>query len=197
MNQPLGNAVGHILEVREAIDTLQGRGPADFVEHSLVIAAHMLVLAGRVSDFDEAKALCESSLQDGSGLDKFRTLVEAQGGDAGYVDNPDQFPEAKIIEAVTAWEEGFVKELHAREIGLSAMILGAGRESKSDPIDHSVGLVVHKKVGDEVVVGEPLFTIHANEEANLTSAIERVKGAYKFSESLVEKLPLFYRTISK
>lgn len=196
MNQPLGNAVGNILEVKEAIETLQGRGPQDFIEHSLVIAAHMLVLAGRVSEFDDAKELCAKALQDGTGLDKFRTLVQAQGSDPEYVINPDRFPEAKIIETVQAWEQGYVQEVHAREIGLSAMILGAGRESKGDPIDHAVGLIVHKKVGDEVKIGEPLFTVHANDELLLTAAIDRVKGAYKFSATPVESSPLFYRTIS-
>jgi pyrimidine-nucleoside phosphorylase len=121
MNQPLGNAVGNILEVIEAIDTLKGGGPADFVEHSMVIAAHMLVLAGRADNFDAAKELSASSLQNGSGLEKFRMLVRAQGGDDSYIDNTDRFPVARLIETVHAKENGFVSEVHAREIGLSAM----------------------------------------------------------------------------
>jgi pyrimidine-nucleoside phosphorylase len=196
MNQPLGNAVGNILEVIEAIDTLKGGGPADFVEHSIVIAAHMLVLAGRADNFDAAKELSASSLQNGSGLEKFRMLVRAQGGDDSYIDNTDRFPVARLIETVHAKENGFVSEVHAREIGLSAMTLGAGRESKGDPIDHSVGIIVHKKVGDSVAEGDPLFTIHANDEVHLSNAIERVRKAYKFSKTEVEELPLFYRTIS-
>jgi len=96
MNQPLGNAVGNILEVREAIDTLMGGGPEDFREHSLVVAAHMLVLAGRSTDVDEAKAMCARSLEDGSGLEKFRTLIRAHGGDVQYLDNPDMFPPIQL-----------------------------------------------------------------------------------------------------
>ena len=196
MNQPLGNAVGNILEVREAIDTLKGGGPDDFSEHSLVVAAHMLVLAGRSTDVDEAKAKCARSLEDGSGLEKFRTLIRAQGGDDQYLDNPDMIPTASYVETVDSWESGFIREVHAREIGLSAMRLGAGRESKGDPIDHSVGIVVHKKVGHKVEENEALFTIHANDQQSLNNAIERTKKAFKFSKSQVDELPLFYRTIT-
>ena len=196
MNQPLGNAVGNVLEVKEAIRTLKGGGPDDFIEHSLTIAAHMLVLAGRTDDIDEAKALGTQSLQDGTGLDKFRTLVQAQGGEAQFVDDEERFPTARFIETVSSWESGYVSEVHAREVGLSAMSLGAGRENKGDSIDHTVGIVVHKKVGKLVEEGEPLFTIHANEEKLLKSSIERVKNAYKISKSEVDELPLFYRTIT-
>ncbi len=195
MNQPLGNAVGNILEVREAIDTLMGGGPEDFREHCLVVAAHMLVLAGRSTDVDEAKAMCARSLEDGSGLEKFRTLIRAHGGDVQYLDNPDMFPTASYVETVDSWESGFISEVHAREIGLGAMTLGAGRESKGDPIDHSVGIVVHKKVGQIVEKSEALFTIHSNDEQSLKNAIERTTKAFKFSKSPVDELPLFYRTI--
>ena len=112
-----------------------------------------------------------------------------------YLDNPDMFPTASYVETVDSWESGFISEVHAREIGLGAMTLGAGRESKGDPIDHSVGIVVHKKVGQIVEKSEALFTIHSNDEQNLKNAIERTTKAFKFSKSPVDELPLFYRTI--
>jgi pyrimidine-nucleoside phosphorylase len=196
MNQPLGSAIGNVLEVKEAIQTLKGDGPEDLIEHSLVIAAHMLVLAGRTGDLDEAKALAAQSLQDGTGLDKFRTLVQAQSGEAQLVDDEEKFPTARFIETVLSWESGYVGKVQAREIGLGAMALGAGRENKGDPIDHSVGIIVHKKVGQLAEKGEPLFTIHANDEKLLMNSIERVKNAFQISKSEVDELPLFYRTIT-
>jgi pyrimidine-nucleoside phosphorylase len=196
MNQPLGNAVGNVIEVKEAIQALKGGGPEDFVEHSLTVAAHMLMLAGRTDDLEEAKALGAKTLKDGSGLDKFRTLVRAQGGDAKFVDDEEKFPTARFIETVLSWESGYIGEVHAREIGLSAMELGAGREKKGDPVDHSVGIIVHKNVGQLVEKGAPLFTIHANDESLLTNSIERVKNAFQISKSQVGELPLFYRTIT-
>lgn len=196
MNQPLGSAVGNSLEVKEAIQTLRGEGPADFVEHCIVVAAHMLVVAGRSEEFEAAKELCAKAMSDGSGLDKFRTLVRAQGGDVAYVDDVTRLPAARYIESVTAQEGGYLSQVHAREVGLSAMLLGAGRQNKDDPVDHSVGVEVHKKVGDRIQKGDRLFTIHANDEALISEISERLRRACQFSNREIEPLPLFYNTVT-
>ncbi len=192
MNQPLGCAVGNSLEVVEAIETLKGGGPDDFREHCLFVSAHMLVLGKRAKDLAEGRVMAEKSIADGSALEKFRVLVQAQGGDVSYVDDMSKFPRAKFIEVVKAPRSGFISQVQARSVGEASVTLGAGRAKKSDPVDHAVGFVVHKKVGDQVTMGEPLFTIHANDEARLVEAREAVLAAYSFSDTMVTPLPLFY-----
>ena len=192
MNQPLGHAVGNSLEVIEAIDTLQGDGPSDFREHCLHVTAHMLVLGKRARDLAEGRAMAEKAVANGSALEKFRVLVQAQGGDPSYVDDVSKFPRARFIEVVKAHRSGSIVQIHARNVGEAAVILGAGRAKKSDPIDHAVGIVVHKKVGDKVETGEPLLTIHANDEARLAEARQLALTAPIFSEEDVPPLPLFY-----
>lgn len=192
MNQPLGFAVGNGLEVIEAIQTLKGGGPEDFREHCLHVCAHMLVLGKRAKELDEARKMAETSVSDGSALAKFRLLVEAQGGDASYVDDPARFPRTRFVEEVKAPRSGSVSQIHARSVGEAAVTLGAGRAKKSDPIDHAVGFVIHNKVGDRVEEGEVLFTVHANEESKLVEAREAVLAAHSFSDDEVTPLPLFY-----
>lgn len=192
MNQPLGCAVGNSLEVIEAIDALKDGGPADFREHCLHVSAHMLVLGKRAVDLEEGRAMAKRALADGSALEKFRVLVQAQGGDVAYVDDVSKFPKAKFIEEVKAHRSGCVSQVQARSVGEASVILGAGRAKKSDAVDHAVGIVIHKKVGDLVEKGEPLFTIHANDEAKLAEARNMVVAAYSFSDKVVSPLPLFY-----
>ncbi len=192
MNQPLGNAVGNALEVIEAIDMLRGGGPADFREHCLHVAAHVLLLGKRAQDLEEARALAEKSITDGSALEKFRVLVAAQGGDVSYVDDLSKFERAKYVEVVNAPRGGFISQVHARSVGEAAVLLGAGRARKGDSVDHAVGFVIHKKVGDRVEEGQPLFEIHANEEAKLAEARLAVHSAHQFSNEIVLPLPLFY-----
>ncbi len=192
MNQPLGCAVGNALEVIEAIETLKGGGPADFREHCLHIAAHMLVLGKRAQDLSQARQMAEAAIASGAALEKFRVLVQAQGGDVSYVDDLSKFPRAKFIEEVKAPRSGFISQVHARTVGEAAVALGAGRAKKSDPIDHAVGFLIHKKVGDPVESGEPLFTVHANDSAKLAEARRAVLQAYAFSDTKVPPLPLFY-----
>lgn len=192
MNQPLGYAVGNALEVIEAIETLKGGGPADFREHCLHIAAHMLVLGKRAKTLEEARKMAEAAIASGAALEKLRVLVDAQGGDVSYVDDIGRFPPAKFIEVVKAPRSGYISQVHARAVGEAAVALGAGRTKKSDPIDHAVGFVIHKKVGDRVEAGEPLFTVHANDAAKLAEARLAVLNAYAFSDVKVEPLPLFY-----
>ena len=192
MNQPLGAAVGNALEVIEAIETLRGGGPVDFREHCLHVAAHMLVLGQRAKDLAEGRAMAEKSITDGSALEKLRVLVQAQGGDASYVDDVSKFERAKYVEVVNAPRNGFISQVHARIVGEASVALGAGRSKKGDPVDHAVGFVTHKKVGDKVQEGEPLFEIHANDEAKLAEARVEVLSAYRFNDESVPPLPLFY-----
>jgi len=195
MNQPLGYAVGNALEVREAIETLQNGGPADFREHCLVVAGHLLMLAGRERTMRAARGQLEKALADGSAWGKFRQLVQAQGGEVSAIDEPDRLPTASLIETVPAPRSGYLAEINAREIGFTSVDLGAGRDKKGDPIDHAVGLVVHHKVGERVKRGGPLFTVHANDADKLETAIARVLAAHKFSAKPVKSLPLFYKVL--
>jgi pyrimidine-nucleoside phosphorylase len=192
MNQPLGSAVGNSLEVIEAVEMLKGRGPEDYAEHCLYVSAHMLVLGKRAADLNEGRAMAERSISDGSAFEKLRVLVQAQGGDVAYIDNLSKFPKAEYIEEVKAPKSGYISEVQARMVGEAAVTLGAGRAKKSDPVDHAVGIVIHHKVGDRVEVGEPLFNIHANDKTKLSEARGMVLEAHQISETLVEKLPLFY-----
>lgn len=192
MNQPLGQAVGNALEVREAIDTLHGNGPEDFEEHCLVVAAHMLHLGGKANTLEEARTMAEQALADGRAWQKFRTLVSAQGGDLTYVDEPERLPRAAIIEPLLAPRDGYLARVHARMVGETAVILGAGRAKKGDPVDHAVGIEVHHKVGDSLSAGEPIFTIHVADAERLAEARRRLLAALTWSDDPVDPLPLFY-----
>jgi pyrimidine-nucleoside phosphorylase len=192
MNQPLGNAVGNALEVMEAIDTLNGGGPEDFRDHCLHVAANMLVLGKRASDLHEARQLAEWAIIEDRAIEKFRTLVGAQGGDVAYVDDPDKLPKARYIQVVESPESGFLEQVQARIIGEAAVALGAGRAKKGDPVDHAVGFVIHHKVGAKVEKGQPLFTVHANDENLLVEARQAVLAAHRWSEAPVAAFPLFY-----
>ena len=192
MNQPLGCAVGNALEVREAVETLRGGGPADFREHCLHVAAHMLVLGEVAADVQTGRDLAERSISDGSAFAKFRQLVVAQGGDVSFVDNPEKLPKAQLVEEVTAPISGYLEQVRAREVGEASVALGAGRAKKGDPVDHAVGLVIHCKVGDRVEAGQPLFTVHASDEKKMNEAKEAVLGAHVIGDLPVPPLPLFY-----
>jgi pyrimidine-nucleoside phosphorylase len=195
MNQPLGNAVGNALEVREAIDTLKGGGPESFREHCLEVAGDLLFLAGKAADASLGRRMAHSGLQDGRAFETFRRLVRAQGGDVDVVDHPERLPRASLIETVAAPRGGYLQEVHAREVGLSVLDLGGGRVKKGDPIDHAVGVIVHNKVGDIIQRGEPLFTVQANDPMLLERAIARLTAVHVIVEQEVKPLPLFYRKL--
>ena len=150
MNQPLGHAVGNALEIKEAIDTLHGKGPADFKEHCLIVASHMLLIGGKASDLTLARWMAEEALDNGKAWDMFRKLIQAQGGNLLYVDEPQHLPQAPFIETVSALADGFIEEINARVVGETSVQMGAGRAKKGDAIDHAVGLVILRKVGDKV-----------------------------------------------
>jgi pyrimidine-nucleoside phosphorylase len=192
MNQPLGNAVGNALETVEAIDTLHGGGPADFREHCLHVCAHMLVLGQRVSDLESGRRMAERTIASGSAFEKFRVLVEAQGGDVSFVDNPKKFPKTKYVEVLNANRSGYLSQVNARIIGEAAVRLGAGRAKKGDQVNHAVGFIVHRKVGDHVERNQPLITICADDDSTHLEVGESVRMAFGWSDQPVTPLPLFY-----
>ncbi|MBC2297615.1 pyrimidine-nucleoside phosphorylase [Listeria welshimeri] len=164
MSQPLGEAIGNALEVKEAIDTLKGQGPEDLTELVLVLGSQMVVLAKKAATLDEARTKLMEVIENGAALEKFKTFLSNQGGDASIVDHPEKLPQAKYQIEVPAKTSGFVSQIVADEIGIAAMILGAGRATKEDEINLAVGLMLRKKVGDAVKEGESLVTIFADQE---------------------------------
>lgn len=165
MSQPLGNAIGNSLEVQEAIATLKGEGPKDLTELCLVLGSQMVVVGGKAKTLDEARTMLKAVIEDGSALELFGRLIEAQGGNAELIRNPELLPMAKYQIEVCAEQSGFITKMEADEIGMAAMLLGAGRATKEDAIDLAVGIVLKKKIGDAVQKGEPIAIIHANTQA--------------------------------
>jgi pyrimidine-nucleoside phosphorylase len=164
MSQPLGYAIGNALEVKEAIDTLKGEGPEDLTELCLTLGSHMVYLAKKAESLTEARELLEKAIKDGSALNTFKLFLESQGGDASVVDHPENLPQAKYMIELEAKADGYVKEMVADEIGTAAMLLGAGRATKESTIDLAVGLVLRKKIGDQVKKGDSIVTIYSNFE---------------------------------
>ncbi len=195
MNQPLGIAVGNALELKEAIETLKGEGPDDFKAHCLEIASHMLILGKKARSKDQAMAMAKEAIHSGSGFESFRKLIEIQGGDVSFVDHPEKLPEAPYKMVIEAPEEGFVSEVHARTVGETAVLLGAGRRKKGEPIDLAVGIMIHVKVGEHIECGQPLYVIHARDEESLQDAKENLKEAVRISPIKVEPLPHFHGVI--
>lgn len=196
MDQPLGCAVGNALEVREAIDTLRNRGPADLRELVLVLGSHMVVKAGAADDLSLARTMLEESLSNGRAFEVFKEFVRAQGGDPNEAEHPELLPAARFQETVPAPGDGYVADIATEEIGKICLLLGGGRETKESRIDLSVGLVLCKKKGDAVRKGEPLAVIHANDEELLGQAAERLASAYTLTEMKPETIPLIKEVIS-
>ncbi|HDR3649975.1 pyrimidine-nucleoside phosphorylase [Bacillus cereus group sp. Bce001] len=164
MSQPLGFAIGNALEVKEAIDTLKGEGPEDLTELVLVLGSQMVVLAKKANTLEEAREMLIEVMKNGKATEKFKEFLNNQGGDSSIVDNPEKMPQAKYVIDVPAKTSGVISNIVADEIGIAAMLLGAGRATKEDKIDLAVGLMLRKKVGDAVKEGEPFVTIYANRE---------------------------------
>ena len=186
MDQPLGRAVGNAVEVREAVDTICGGGPSDFRELVLDACGQLLALSDLDVDEAEGRRRAEAAMADGSALAKYEEWIRAQGGD------PDLgvLPEAPVIVPVRASESGFVRELRAREVALTALELGAGRHRAGDPVDHAVGVICLKKRGDAVEAGEPLAQIHARNETGLDAARAALLAAYELGAEPPEPRPL-------
>lgn len=192
MNQPLGIAVGNAVEVKEAIDTLQGKGPESFVIHCLDVAEQMLILGKVAKEEKEARKIAESALKDGSAWQRFLALVEAQGGDIQFVQDPDKLPRAPIIKGVKSPKSGHLSQINARIVGETAVDLGAGREKKGDQINHGVGIEILNEVGDYVKKGKDLFILHAQTQPDFEAAKKRLLKAHHWSEDPVDPLPLVY-----
>jgi pyrimidine-nucleoside phosphorylase len=195
MNQPLGHAVGNALEVKEAIATLQGGGPADFWEHCLEVAAHMILLVGKAKSLEEAKVMVTATRTDGQAWTKFRDSIQAQGGDVSQADDPRLLPQAAFIESIVAPRSGTIAAIDTDAIGWACLQLGGGRLVKDEAIDHAVGLVLPHKVGAKLDAGKTIGFIHANDKAKLAQAREDVLAALTWSDEVVRPLPLFYGTI--
>lgn len=199
MDQPLGFGIGNALEIKEGIETLMGRGPKDLEEVTLILGSHMLVLGGKAKDEVEARAILKSHIEDGSALEKFKQMVGAQSGDASQVEFPDTLPTAKTFIEVKAATSGYVEGIQAEEIGVAAMLLGAGRETKESVIDLAVGIHLSKKVGDVVEQGNTLAVLHVNEasESKVREAVSKVLEAYRITPEPVAPQPLVYALVTK
>ena len=197
MDQPLGNAVGNALEVKEAIETLKGNGPADLVELVLTLGSHMVLAAKKANSLEEAREKLELSLKDGSAFETFKSFVVAQGGSEEEVLHPEKLPAAKYVDEVICMEEGYVSKIQTEEIGRISLLLGGGRETKESEIDLAVGLVLMKKHGDKVACGEALAEIHANDLEKLALAKERLLKAYTIVGEKVEKKPVIKKIIGE
>ncbi len=185
MDEPLGLAVGNSLEVIEAIQTLNGTGPKDFTALCLEVAAHLVLASHTCETLEEAKSLLNQQISNQQGLHTLAALVKAQGGDEAYIYNPDLFPKAKYTFEVVSKTSGYVSHIDALAIGNAAMMLGAGRSRIGEEIDHSVGIVLGKKVNDKVCSGEVLATIYSNKE-NVSEEIEIITKAYTIAENQVD-----------
>ncbi len=187
--------MGNALEVKEAMDTLQGKGPEDFTELVYTLAS-LLLKAGKIADTTEkARALCEEAVKSGKALAKFREFVEAQGGDPTYVDDPSKLPGAKYITDIPSPAAGFVSHIACDEIGICSLLLGGGRETKESTIDLGVGILLKKKVGDAVDKGETLAVMYANDEEKAKAATERFLKAYEIQNESPKKRPLIFQIL--
>jgi pyrimidine-nucleoside phosphorylase/thymidine phosphorylase len=195
MDQPLGLAVGNALEVKESIDVLTGRGPADIVALTVELGAHMLVLGKRAKNLEAGRATIREKIADGSGLAKFREITVAQGGDGSAIDQPSRLPVAARTAEVLAPKAGVVQAIDAEAVGVAALVVGAGREKQDDVIDPGAGVVLAAKRGDRVKKGQPLATIHYNADARLEESKRRLLGAFRIGSGAVKKKPLFLGVI--
>jgi pyrimidine-nucleoside phosphorylase len=198
MDQPLGRAVGNSLEVAECLEVLDGEGPADLRELCLLLAAWMFRLAKRAATLEEGKDLAAEMISTGRAREKFREIVGLQGGDAGAIDDPGRLPQAEHKIDVLSPAAGFVTSMLCEQLGTASVLLGGGRERKEDSVDPAVGMMIHKKVGDSVAVGEPLCTIYYNSAARLERAHPLIEQSYKIEAAPPLKArPLIHRVIGE
>ncbi|MCT4612573.1 MAG: pyrimidine-nucleoside phosphorylase [Clostridia bacterium] len=190
MDEPLGFAVGNVLEVIEAIDTLKGEGPKDLTDLCLELGAHMLVLGGKASDIEDAKRTLEDLIDSGKALEKLKELIAAQGGNPEFIENYEMFKKASIVKDIYLEDEGFIQKIESEEVGKAALVLGAGRETKESEIDLAVGIVLSKKVGDYVGQAERVATIYANDLDKFEEAKEILTKAYIVENKEVEEKKL-------
>ncbi|NLL72594.1 MAG: pyrimidine-nucleoside phosphorylase [Clostridiales bacterium] len=197
MNQPLGRAVGNAIEVKEAIDTLSGKGPDDLLEVSLILASYMLLGAKKVESIKEARQLLLETIKNGKALDKFAEFIKAQGGDSEFVYHPELLKMGSIQYEVKAPKDGYIQGIDAEKIGNASSVLGGGRVTKDSHIDLSVGIYIHKKLGDKVSKNEPIARIYANDDAKRKEAKKRILEAYTITKDKVETPPYVYSIVTK
>lgn len=195
MDQPLGYAIGNALEVKEAIETLHGRGPQDFIRLCLLLGAQLVLLAGKAADAASAERLLRDALETGAAWEKFRSFVANQGGDVAVIDDPRLLPEATAVQPVFAQHDGYVTGIDALELGLVTSDLGGGRQRKGDLIDPGVGIVLERKVGDAVAKGAPVATIHASQSRDIERVRARVEAAFEIGAEPQPVPPLVYETV--
>ncbi|TWT01097.1 pyrimidine-nucleoside phosphorylase [Planomicrobium sp. CPCC 101079] len=195
MSQPLGFAIGNALEVKEAIETLQGKGPEDLTELCLVLGSQMVVVGGKADTLEEARAMLVQAIESGEALAIFKQFIESQGGNPAVVDDVELLPQAAFKVDVPSEREGYISFMEADEIGTAAMILGAGRATKESVIDLAVGIVLHKKVGDFVHKGESIATVYSNTE-DVAECLRMLYNSVEYSSEPVEKTPLISAVIT-
>ena len=197
MSQPLGYGIGNILEVKEAIETLNNKGPDDLRELSLTIASHLVYAAGKTDSLEEAKDLLNTNLENGKALEKFKQMVHAQGGDSSYIDDPTKFEVASQLIDVKAESSGYIEKLDALEVGRVSNLIGAGRNTIEDEVDLTAGVYLSKKIGDKVEVGDTIATLHTNltDEDTIEQAISEMKAAAVISTNEVQPPKLIHRII--
>jgi pyrimidine-nucleoside phosphorylase len=195
MNQPLGEAVGNALEVKEAIATLQGEGSPHLWAHSQEVAAQMLRLADKAESVEAAKEILAEVRANGRAFNKFREMVAAQGGDLAQVDDVSKLPQAKLVERLLAPQSGTIAGMDTGEIGWAIVRLGGGRLKKYDKIYNEVGLLLHVKIGDTVEAGDEIGAIHANDADKLEQARQEILAAISWSDGPVAALPHLYGTV--
>lgn len=197
MDQPLGLAIGNALEVKEAIDTLNGKGPKDLEELCIKLASYMVYLGKAADSIESAEHLVRERLADGTAFKKLQEFVVAQGGDIQQLIDPSRLPSCSIVHDVLADEDGYLSRIQSDEVGISGMILGAGREDMASELDFGAGLLLHKKIGDQVKKGEVLATFHTNKADKLKDAEARFRNALSFSKDPVDAPPLLFAVVSK
>ncbi len=195
MDQPLGNAVGNALEVKEAIETLKGHGPADFTELCMTLGSCMLMVAEIAENEQQAREMLKEAVDSGKALDKLAELVEAQGGDKRMVYETDLLPKASSITPLLSEKDGYVEKIQCDEVGICSLILGGGRETKESAIDLSVGIVLTKKVGSHVKAGEPLAYIHSNEEAKRLACEKRLRKAFHIGDKVKKEGAIIHQIL--
>lgn len=192
MDQPLGLAIGNILEVEEAINTLKGQGPEDLLELCLTLGSQMVILAGKAKNPEEARDMLLNTIKSGEALEKFKEFIKAQGGETDVIDDTNKFEKAKYIVPVKAENSGVVERINSQKIGLIAMELGAGRATKESIIDLAVGIVLNKKRGDHVEEGDIIAYIHSNDETKAEKAKNDILDNYVITKEYNNEIPLIY-----
>lgn len=195
MDQPLGVAVGNALEMKEAIEMLNGSGPDDLHVHCIDLSAYMLILGKKAADLESGRKMAQEAIDNGSALEKFKELIQSQHGDVSVIEQPELLPSAKLVIPITADSAGWVKVVDAQAVGESSVEIGAGRAKKGDIIDQAVGIMVRVKVGDKINAGQTLFDVHVNDRKAFETVFQKLKTSVQISEEPVEPPPYFWGVI--